>query len=94
MAGEVAFDFEVTESTFGLQVPTSSVLDDGSDVFVFVLNEGEDEGTGIIEKRQVQVGELSAQGRDILSGLNPGERVVTAGVSVIRDGQTVLVPQK
>lgn len=92
MAGEVAFDFEVTESTFGLQVPTSSVLDDGSDVFVFVVTSGPEEGTGVIEKRQVEVGELSAQGMDILSGLNPGERVVTAGVSVIRDGQTVLVP--
>lgn len=92
MAGEVAFDFEVTESTFGLQVPTSSVLDDGSEVFVFIVRPGAEDGTGVIEKRPVELGELSAQGMDILSGLNPGERIVTAGVSVIRDGQTVLLP--
>jgi hypothetical protein len=35
------------------------------------------------------VGELTTEGLTILEGLEDGDRVVTAGVSQVRDGETV-----
>ena len=42
--------------------------------------------------REVALGELTRIGVEVLDGLAPGDRVITAGVSVIRDGQRVLIP--
>jgi hypothetical protein len=40
----------------------------------------------------VTLGELTRSGVEVLACLEPGDRVITAGVSVIRDGQRVLAP--
>ena len=46
-------------------------------------------GIAVASKRSVALGELTDFGVEILSGIESGDRVITAGVSVIRDGQRV-----
>jgi len=57
-----------------LMAPASAVLNSGEHQVVFV-----DRGNGYFEPRPVQIG-AQADGRvEILSGLKPGERIVTSG---------------
>jgi hypothetical protein len=44
-----------------------------------------------VTRRPVDVGELSQYGIEIVAGLGIGDFVITAGISVIREGQRVLV---
>lgn len=72
-------------------VPLSSLVKDGEGSFVFVL-EGSQDGRATVHRRQVVLGELTDQGVEVLSGLRAGDRVVTAGTSVMRDGLVVADP--
>ncbi|KJK03500.1 hypothetical protein UB43_03100 [Pseudomonas sp. 21] len=42
-----------------------------------------------VERRTVQLGQPGAEGIRILSGLEPGERIVAAGTTELREGQAV-----
>lgn len=57
-----------------LVVPQSAVLNSGERQTVFV-----DRGNGSFEPRTVQIGEQRGDRIEILSGLKPGERIVTSG---------------
>lgn len=48
-----------------------------------------DEKTSTVKLRAVTIGKLSGQGLEILSGLDNGEQIVTAGVQQLREGQQV-----
>ena len=69
-------------------VPLSAVVQHGEQTFVYLVLPEVDQ-LGLIEKRLVTIGELQPGGIEILSGLAKGERVVTAGVSFVRDGLSV-----
>ena len=88
MAAEVAIRFESDETGARIVVPPVSVGEDRTGRFVFVLDEAS-EGIWTARRRPVTVGELSSAGIEIIDGLEVGARIVTAGVSRIRDGQTV-----
>ena len=45
-----------------------------------------------MRRRDVSLGELTQSGIEIAEGLAVGDRVITAGISVIREGQRVLAP--
>jgi len=62
--------------SYGRQVfvPEEAVLDSGSEQIVFVAHEG-----GYFEPRKVQLGGKVDDRQIILSGLKPGERIVTSG---------------
>ena len=71
-------------------VPTVAVLEDRQGRFVFVVRpQSEETEFGIIHRRAVTVGELTTDGLEILQGLKDRDKVVTAGVSRIVDGQKV-----
>jgi RND family efflux transporter MFP subunit len=71
MYGEVQFQ---TGSARRLVVPQSAVLNSGDRQVVFL-----DRGNGTFEPRNVKTGVQSGDRIEILSGLQPGERVVTSG---------------
>lgn len=59
---------------------------------VFVLNEGE---TGLtVERRQIETGRVLDGEVAVTSGLEPGERVVSAGHNKLRNGQAVVVDER
>jgi RND family efflux transporter MFP subunit len=69
-------------------LPSYSVLKDSDGNFVFVV-EPLGEGKGKIVKVKVNIGEISAEGIEVFSGVSIGQHLVTAGVSKINDGMIV-----
>ncbi|WP_218932804.1 efflux RND transporter periplasmic adaptor subunit [Roseimaritima multifibrata] len=65
-------------------VPERAIGTDQATRFVYVIN-----AENKIEQRQVTLGELKNNLRVISSGVSPGEKVVTAGLLLIRNGQEV-----
>jgi len=75
-----------TNRAAGLFVPSDAVLDSGLTKRVFV-----DRGEGRFEPREVETGREIAGKIEILSGLTPGERIVTSGVFLV-DSESRLRP--
>ncbi len=91
MAAEVEIEFEQVGPKGRFVVPPFSVGSDHKGKFVFVVKPSET-GFGIVERKTVTIGELTTEGLEIIEGLKDGELLVTAGVSRIRDKQTVKMP--
>jgi membrane fusion protein, heavy metal efflux system len=65
----------------GLLVPPSAVIREGNDVFIFVAR-----GNGRFERRSVTLGRSVDGSLEILSGVKPGETVVSQGALFLRAG--------
>jgi multidrug efflux pump subunit AcrA (membrane-fusion protein) len=65
-------------------LPKSAVLIDGTQAYVVVVN-----ASGIVERRPVKVGQVSAQGIAIYEGLAGDERIVTMAAGFLREGEKV-----
>lgn len=88
MAAEVDFRFEVGSGQNRLVVPAYAVGEDSDGRFVWTV-EGDSAGVGVVHRRGVRIGDITADGIEIVDGLQDGEHIVTAGVSRITDGQKV-----
>ena len=91
MAAEVRLRLQEPEGTSAgtvIHVPLVAVGEDQNGRFVFVVEDAGD-GSATVRRRPVEVGELTDQGLRILSGLESGEQVVTAGVRRLNDGMAV-----
>ncbi|MGE0597032.1 MAG: efflux RND transporter periplasmic adaptor subunit [Hyphomonadaceae bacterium] len=73
----------------GLAVPEIAVLDEGDISYVFRVAEGD--GARMVERVDVRTGQRSDGLAEILSGLSPGDLVVTEGVQAVRPGQAVQI---
>jgi len=84
MSAEVTFTFGF-KGEKGFVIPTSAILDDiqTGQRYVWIYAEGR------AEKRKVATGDLVADGVEVISGLEEGELVVTAGVTRIEEGQEI-----
>lgn len=91
MSADVTFEFSREETGGYFVLPAAAVGEDRDGRFVFTLEQkGEDRG--IVHRRPVVVDSLTSEGIEIKEGIEPGDLVVTAGVSVIYDGLEVRVP--
>ncbi|WP_103072189.1 efflux RND transporter periplasmic adaptor subunit [Aquimarina sediminis] len=90
MTANVTFDFGEVETTTetALVVPVKSVGEDGDGNFVFLI-ESKDESIGIVKKQRIEIGELTTGGFKIKSGLVEGQKIATAGLQTLLDGQKV-----
>lgn len=89
MAANVTFDFANHEESkvHKLVVPASSVGEDNRGRFVFVIEtSGEKE---IAKKRHVTIGQLTPEGFEIEEGLQIHQKIATAGLQTLLDGQEV-----
>jgi len=68
-----------------MKVPTSALRQEGKGTAVWVLNEAQ----MTVASQPVQVGTADGNEVVIASGLQPGQRIVTAGVHVLTPGQKV-----
>ena len=72
-----------------LLVPKKALLEEAGERFVFVINKDK------AARRTVSVGFMDDQNAEILSGVNPGEVVVTSGQGSLRDGsKTEIIAKK
>lgn len=93
LSAQVTFSFQLDSGAKALIVPSFAVGEDQSGRFVFIV-EPADDGTGVVRRAAVDVGDLDDAGIEILSGLEEGSLVVTAGVSALRDGLKVSLPNE
>ena len=87
MAAEVTFRVQEGVPGDTIIVPGVAVGEDDAGRFVYVVEPGAD-GIATVRRRDVEVGRLT-EGIEIVSGLSPGEVVVTAGVRRLSDGLKV-----
>jgi multidrug efflux system membrane fusion protein len=93
LAADVTFQFDLSAGQGGgVVIPVTAVISDPGGIFVFIAEPAEVNNEAIVRRRTVTLGELSQSGIEVVEGLHVGDRVVTAGISVIRDGQRVLLP--
>jgi membrane fusion protein, multidrug efflux system len=71
-----------------LRLPLAAVMGDST---VYRLTPQGD-GTALIEKVPVKIGRVNEEVVEILSGLQPGDLVVGAGVHVLSEGERVRLP--
>jgi len=88
MAAEVALAFDPGGAAERFVVPTHAVAEDRDGRFVYVAEVAGD-GLATVRRRAVSVGAFASGGIDIVDGLADGDAVVTAGMSRLRDGDTV-----
>lgn len=68
-----------------LMLPRKLIVRDGDDTFVYVEKDGK------AERRMINTGLESGIDVEIKSGLNPGDKVVTEGISLLRNGSKVKI---
>lgn len=73
-----------------LMVPAKAVGEDAEGRFVFLLDGGAD-GPATVTKQHIEVGRLTASGFEVQRGLEAGQRIATAGLQTLLDGQQVTV---
>jgi multidrug efflux pump subunit AcrA (membrane-fusion protein) len=73
-----------------ISVPTLSIVREGGESFVFVLN------GDTVEKRKVELGRLSEMNQEIISGIKEGDQLVVSGQNQLKDKDKVKLqePQK
>ncbi|MGQ9476202.1 MAG: efflux RND transporter periplasmic adaptor subunit [Actinomycetota bacterium] len=76
-------DIEVLSRQGIIYLPVTSVFSEEGRDYVYVVEEGK------ARRREVTVGERSEEWLEILSGLEEGERVITEGVGLVKEGQKV-----
>lgn len=91
LAADVTFEFASAglENTFVL--PLAAIVNEPDGVYVYIAEQSEVDGEALVDRRPVELGDLTQQGIEIVEGLTPGDNVIIAGVTVIRPGQRVLV---
>lgn len=88
MPTSVIFEFDKKVTGAGLLVPVHAVAKDYEGYFLYIVEETA-KGEGVVTKRRVTVGRMIIDGFEIESGLQVGEKVVTAGISFLSDGKKV-----
>jgi len=91
MAANVTFDFRDFESE-ALIVPAKSVGEDSKGRFVFVVTDQGNE-KAVVNKKHIQIGGLTSAGFEVIDGLSEGDKIATAGLQTLLDGQEVSLNQ-
>jgi RND family efflux transporter MFP subunit len=89
LAAEVEFTQTNGEEEKYFILPITAVAHDEKGDFTFVLEKGGKEKQSLVRKQYIEVKEIVQQGVRVTSGLKDGDNIVTAGVTVIRDGMEV-----
>ena len=76
----------------GLLIPTEAVSRIAGKTFVFVAQEKEQENGEkalVAQQRPVELGAIQGQSYQVISGLKPGEKLITSGILNLADGTPV-----
>ncbi len=72
-----------------ITIPVDAVAHDEGGDFVYVVQKSNTEGIYLAKRRNVKLGELTANGYVLKEGLNPDDIIITAGLSFMYDGRKV-----
>ncbi len=88
MPADVSFSLGNATDAQALIIPSSAVINDLAGSYVFTIQEQSDQSYSV-NKQQVSTGSLTPEGFEILSGLQEGDLIVTAGVRMLTEGAKV-----
>ncbi|WP_247666414.1 efflux RND transporter periplasmic adaptor subunit [Aquimarina sp. MMG015] len=90
MTASVTFNFssDQDQSDATLIIPVKAVGEDGEGNFVFLIT-AEDGSIAVVKKHRIEIGELTTNGFKIKKGLSEGQKIATAGLQTLLDGQKV-----
>ncbi|WP_293751129.1 efflux RND transporter periplasmic adaptor subunit [uncultured Paraglaciecola sp.] len=74
-------------------VPAQAVIETNEGRFAFVV-ENVHNKQGTVRRKTVTTGHITGQGLEVVSGLQTGERLITAGMSKMSDGMSVRVSEE
>lgn len=81
----------------GVLIPTSAVTRIAGQTFVFVAKPNEEAGEGqpqqVASQRLVELGAIQGNSYQVISGLKPGEQLITAGILNLTDGAPIMTGQ-
>ena len=83
----------IWNKTTGILIPTSVVSNIGASDFVFVVEKGKNSDgkeTQIAKQRLVKLGKIQGQQYQVLSGLKPGEQIITSRTQILANGMPVI----
>lgn len=91
MSANVTFDFAngAIGTSSILVAPTQAVGEDANGKFVFKLIQDSDQT--IAKKTPVSIGKLTPKGFEITNGLSAGDKIATAGLQTLLNGQAVIL---
>ncbi len=91
MIVDVIFTFGDRDTTkvSPLIIPVISVGEDGNGNFVFVIEQSDSSNVGIAKKHTIELGEITNLGFIVKTGLKEGDKIATAGLQSLLDGQKV-----
>lgn len=90
----------VWQSSPGILIPTEAVTRVAGQTFVFIAEstpaestpaEGEAPPTQTVRQQLVTLGDIQGNSYQVISGIEPGDRVVTAGVLNLSDGAPIMI---
>ena len=86
----------VWSSEPGVLVPTTAISRIAGQSFIFVAEPTEQDGeTNLVAKQKpVELGDIQGQEYQVISGLQPGDRVVTSGIINLTDGVLIAEEQQ
>ncbi len=88
MAANVTLDLETQGSDDQtLTIPPEAIGEDSQGRFVFVIDESG--STPVVRRTAVTVGVLDSRGFEVTGGLERGQKIATAGLQTLLDGQEV-----
>lgn len=88
MAADVTFNLTSDKDTAAMMaVPAKSVGEDHHGRFVFLIVEND--GTAYVKKQHITSGKLNGEWFEIIEGLSIGQKVATAGLQTLLDGQQI-----
>lgn len=91
LAAQVSIEFNLQNGNSNYILPAVAVGEDTAGRYVFIVEATGEKGIGLIRRQAVTTGELTPTGLEIIDGVRDGDKVVVAGVSVIREGFKVLI---
>lgn len=95
LAADVTFQFDANDDgNSAVVLPVSAVINDPRGTYVLLATPTSTDGIATVERRDVSLGELSQTGIEVTDGLNRGDQVITAGISAIREGQSVVINEE
>ncbi len=88
MAANVYFEFNTNDNSENtIIVPASAVGEDANGRFVFIIEGSNEKAT--VKKQTISIGDLTSDGFEIVNGLQVGQKIATAGLQTLLDGQEV-----
>jgi len=91
MVGEASFVFNPMTGRDAIIIPRVAVVPTADGFhFIWIYQEA----TGTVEKRMIEIGDVTSDGLMVLDGLNPHEVVVVRGVHRLTDGMKVTLLEK